>query len=142
MTSDGRFTGDPSAVSARMRLIHSTNTRPELKVFDLLTRADIAHQRHPRVMGIRVDAVIEPAVVLFVDSPFWHLRDPGTLRRMSEKWQRRLILNRRRDRRQVQVLRAAGYVVVRLWSDEIDEARLIGRVRRAVARATTLQSRS
>jgi DNA mismatch endonuclease Vsr len=135
---DGRFTGAPDEVSARMRMIKSKGTKPELAFFAILADAEISYQAHVKVAGVVVDASIDNRVVVFVDSPFWHLRDSSELDRLSELWRSRLVANRRRDRRQVRHLRMKGYTVVRLWTDEL----LASKVRRRVRSARTKAARA
>jgi G:T-mismatch repair DNA endonuclease (very short patch repair protein) len=69
-----------------------------------------------------------------VDSPFWHLRDDSELERLSEHWRGRLLANRARDARQNAVLRRAGFPVVRVWTDEVQDPLTLKRVRRALRR--------
>jgi len=126
-----RFTSDPEEVSARMRRIHGKNTQPELALFEILDFSELPYLRHPRVQGVSVDAQVESSILVFVDSPFWHLRDSAELNRLSLYWQRRLIANRRRDRRQTRMLRASGYTVVRVWADQVQSDYVLRRMRRA-----------
>jgi len=121
-----------------MATIRSKNTRPERRVFAVLTEAGINFQTHVRVTGTTVDALVEERVALFVDSPFWHLRDPADLCRLNEEWQTKLLANRRRDRCDTRLLREAGYTVVRIWSDELEPHRVLWRIRAACTRAKRL----
>jgi DNA mismatch endonuclease (patch repair protein) len=129
----GRFTGDPASVSARMRLIRSTGTKPELALFSLLSEAGIRYQPYVKVDGITVDALVKRRVVIFVDSPFWHLRNSRDLSRLSTYWQARLLKNKRRDREQVRRLRRDDYIVVRLWADQLDRQRVLRRLTLAIS---------
>lgn len=130
-----RFSSDPIEVSKRMQLIRSKNTKPEICLFSILTRAGLKFKRHLRVEDITVDALVDKRVVVFVDSPFWHLRDRKELARMSRYWQRRLERNWARDRRQERHLRKRGYSVVRLWADRLDKAQILCRIEAARLRA-------
>lgn len=134
-SKSGRFTSEPSAVSARMRLIRSKGTKPELQLYAALARAGLPYQTHVRVLGVEVDALVEGRLALFVDLPFWHLRERSTLGRLNPYWCTRLITNKQRDRRQTRALRGGGYAVLRFWSDEFDERRAVARVARML-RAT------
>lgn len=129
------FTSDPAEVSARMRLIRGKDTKPELALFNVLTEAGIEFQAHQRVAGVSVDAVVQGTVLVFVDSPFWHLRDVRELDRLSPYWQARLLRNRKRDRRQVRHLRTQGYTVIRFWADQIEPGYVTRRVRSGCTRA-------
>jgi DNA mismatch endonuclease (patch repair protein) len=86
-----------------------------------------------RVSGVNVDVVIG-GVLVFVDSPFWHLRDAAILDRLAPRWQEKLLRNRARDRKQTRQLRKQGFTVVRIWADELDGEVVARRVRRAMAR--------
>ena len=119
-----------------MKLIRGRNTKPELAAFELLIRAGLRISPHERVCGITVDALVEDRVVVFVDSPFWHLRDPEELKRLSPHWQDRLRKNKARDRRQTRLLRQAGYSVVRIWADQVSlEGEVVRRVGRVLSRS-------
>jgi DNA mismatch endonuclease (patch repair protein) len=130
-----RFSSDPSEVSKRMRLIRSKNTKPEMCLFSILRRAGVKFKRHAKVGDVTVDALVGKRVVVFVDSPFWHLRDRKELARMSRHWQQRLERNWARDRRQERRLRRRGYSVVRLWADRLDNPQVLRRIEAAWLRA-------
>lgn len=130
-----RFSNDPTEVSARMRLIRSKDTKPELRLFSILTEAGVHFLRHVKVGNIVVDALAYKRLVIFVDSPFWHLRDINVLQRLSRYWQQRLSRNRARDRRQERRLRRMGYSVVRFWTDSLDSLRVLGRIKNVQRRA-------
>jgi DNA mismatch endonuclease (patch repair protein) len=132
--TDGRFTGDPIEVSARMRRIRARGTKPEMKMSEVLARRGLHFEQHVRVSGINVDFLVEDRLALFVDSPYWHLRDTVTLQRLSPYWQERLLTNRRRDRKQTTILRAGGFSVLRIWADEIDAEKIGIRVDRCLTR--------
>ncbi|MGA2882491.1 MAG: DUF559 domain-containing protein [Bryobacteraceae bacterium] len=124
------FTSDPAEVSARMRLIRGKNTKPELSLFSILRAAAIPFEPHARLGRMEADARINNFVLVFIDSPFWHLRDDEQLERLSPYWKARLLRNRRRDERQRRQLRKKGFSVLRFWADEINERRVLSRIRR------------
>lgn len=130
-----RFTSEPSEVSARMRLIRSKNTKPEVQLFSILSDAHIKFTAHVRLGNVSADAFLHRGVAIFVDSPFWHLRDKRELKRLSLYWRNRLIKNWTRDRRQERLLRRRGYCVIRFWADRLDVGRVLSRVRAAQDRA-------
>ena len=129
-----RFSNVRDEVSARMRLIKAKNTRPELQLFSILAAANLHFERHAVVDGVRVDALVDDRIAVFVDSPFWHLRDLELLDRLSEYWRSRLLTNRHRDKSQTRRLRAHGYSVVRFWADELEERKVLQRLRLAQRR--------
>lgn len=126
------FTSDPSEVSARMRLIRGKNTRAELALFSILSEAGIPFDPHVRIGRMQADARVYENLLLFVDSPFWHLRDRDELSRLSSYWRQRLLRNRRRDERQRRILRRLGFSVVRFWADEVSRPRVLCRIERVL----------
>jgi DNA mismatch endonuclease (patch repair protein) len=124
------FTSDPSEVSARMRLIRGRNTKPELALFSILKAAEMPFESHVRIGRVEADAMVSNAVLVFVDSPFWHLREARELKRLSPHWRERLLRNKRRDDRQRRQLRKLGYSVVRLWADQIKKDIVLSRINR------------
>jgi len=135
-----------AATSRRMRATGSRDTRPELA---------LRRELHRRGRRFRVDAplpaplqrrradVLFPRrrVAVFVDGCFWHGcpehgRKPST---NSVYWAEKLARNRTRDRRNGDVLAAAGWLVLRYWehvdveaaSEEVVEAVLGRRAERA-----------
>jgi len=136
-----RFTNDPAEVSSRMRLIRSRGTKPELVLFSILSTGHFKYKPHFLVAGVRVDAVIGKSLLVFVDSPFWHLRDMCELNRLSPYWRRRLLQNRRRDRRQERKLRALGFSILRFWTDDMEPDRVLRRVRVAYAKVKARRSK-
>lgn len=130
-----RFSSDPSEVSARMRLIRSKDTKPEMLLFSILKGAGMKLKRHAKVQSITVDVLVDRKIVVFVDSPFWHVRCAKELKRMSTYWQQKLMRNWARDRRQERHLRRKGYCVLRLWADRLDPVHVLRRIEAARLRA-------
>jgi DNA mismatch endonuclease (patch repair protein) len=124
------FTNDPSEVSARMKLIRGRNTKPELALFSILRTAEIPFRSHVRIGRVEADAMLSNDVLVFVDSPFWHLRKATDLKRLSLHWRERLLRNKRRDDRQRRHLRKLGYSVIRLWADQIKTENVLSRINR------------
>jgi DNA mismatch endonuclease (patch repair protein) len=126
------FTSDPAEVSNRMRLIRGRNTKPEVALFSILHAAAIPFETHPRIGRMEADAIINGRLLIFVDSPFWHLRDERLLGRLSPHWKARLVRNKQRDARQRRHLRKLGFSVIRIWADEVEERRVLSRIRRVL----------
>lgn len=61
-------------------------------------------------------------MAVFVDGCFWHGHDCGkniTPRRNAEAWKRKILGNRRRDRRVDRQLRELGWSVVRIFECQL-----------------------
>lgn len=113
-----------------MRLIRGKNTKPELALFSILRSAGVPFKPHVRIRRMEVDAMVENHTLVFVDSPFWHLRAKSELKRLSSYWRQRLLRNKLRDDRQRRRLRKLGFSVVRLWADQIKENLVLSRIKR------------
>jgi DNA mismatch endonuclease, patch repair protein len=114
------------------------DTRPEIRLRSALHRAGLRFRKDRPVVvsGVRVraDVVFAAArVAVFSDGCFWHsCPDHGTLPRRNEGyWLPKLAGNLERDRRTDAALRAAGWVVVRVWEHEPPEEAAL-RVAKAV----------
>jgi DNA mismatch endonuclease (patch repair protein) len=116
-----------------MSRIRKKGSRAEQEAFSILAEAGLAFTPYAKVEGVEVDVLVEPRVCVFVDSPFWHWREDYSIPKVRrDYWEPKLRRNRERDRQQNRKLRAAGYSVVRAWSDRLDG--LLPRVRRAQLR--------
>jgi len=74
-------------------------------------------------------------LAVFLDSCFWH-GCPKHLRRPASNidyWERKIAINKERDRRQTRELRKSGWRVLRLWEHELkDPARIVRKLRKAI----------
>lgn len=114
---------DKAARSHLMSRIRSANTGLEERFTRLLRRAKIkGYARSPNGIIGRPDFVFRRhRLAVFLDSCFWHgcprhLRMPRS--RLSY-WNKKIALNRRRDRRQSRQLRDLGWCVIRVWEHEL-----------------------
>lgn len=113
----------PSPVRSRnMAAVKRANTKPEVALRQALHRAGF---RFRKDYPIRADSVLvrpdiaftRRRVAVFVDGCFWHKcpahgQIPAT---NTSFWAAKLAANVDRDRRQDQLLAAAGWRVVRIW---------------------------
>jgi DNA mismatch endonuclease (patch repair protein) len=105
----------PEKRSEIMRKIRSRDTRPELRVKELLDRLGVGYVYQARVLGWSVDFLVPSArLVVEYRSCFWHphgckySRVPKSRR---EYWVPKLERNLERDRRKDAELEHAGYRV-------------------------------
>jgi DNA mismatch endonuclease (patch repair protein) len=121
-----------------MAAVKRKDTRPELALRAALRAA--------RVTGYRVDYKRAPGrpdlaftrwrVAVFVDGAWWHGRpDRWHPDRSTEFWQLKIGRNMERDREVDAALEAGGWLVLRLWDDEVvkDPAHCVERVLDALA---------
>lgn len=111
----------PSARSAMMSKIRSSNTAPELTVRKLLFARGLRYQLHRKDLPGKPDLVFPrfKAVVL-IHGCFWHMHGNGCYlsKRPSsntEFWDTKLGKNKERDRRVVEQLLSMGWRVCTIW---------------------------
>ncbi|MPN31226.1 Very short patch repair protein [bioreactor metagenome] len=111
---------DPVTRSRIMASIRGKNTKPELKVRRGLHRLGVRFRLHRRDLPGCPDIVFPKyRTVLFVHGCFWHRHEacrfaytPSTNR---QEWIKKFDANVERDRRQVALLRQAGWRVFVIW---------------------------
>jgi DNA mismatch endonuclease (patch repair protein) len=122
----------PAERSARMALVRSRDTKPELRVRRYLHAAGLRYRLHQRIAGARPDLVF-PArrTVVFVHGCIWHRHpDPTcpltrTPKSRVDFWTQKFAENVARDQRQRAQLAEAGWRVLTIWECETtDPARL------------------
>ena len=115
----------PAQRSARMALIRSRDTQPELRVRRFLHAAGLRYRPHQRILNTRPDLVFAGRrTVVFVHGCIWH-RHPGpacpltrTPKSRVEFWTAKFAENVARDARQRATLEAAGWRVLTIWECE------------------------
>lgn len=127
----------PDERSARMSRVRGKDTRPELLLRRGLVRAGLVGYRlHDGRFPGRPDVAYSRwKVAVFVDGAWWHGRpDRFHPERSSDFWRKKIEGNMARDLRVDRDLSAAGWVVVRLWDDEVarDVAACVQRVAQAL----------
>lgn len=123
----GTHTGDimsPETRSAVMSRIQGKNTKPELALARGLRAAGLYFTCHPKDLPGRPDIVFRRLqVAVFVDGDFWHgWRFPLWEHKLSPKWREKITATRERDRRNFRRLRRDGWLVLRLWEHQIEQA--------------------
>lgn len=112
----------PVTRSALMARIKGRDTGPERAVAEALRAQEIDFETHARDLPGRPDFVLRSAkVAVFVDGCFWHgWRFPAWRNKLAVKWEEKIELNMRRDRRNHRRLRKMGWAVVRLWEHQVE----------------------
>ena len=124
-------------VRAVMRANRGRDTKPELALRSLLHRAGLRYRVDTQPLeGVRRRADIvfpRERIAVFVDGCFWH-GCPEHMRaskKNAESWRTKLEGNRARDAETNELLRTAGWTVIRVWEHE-NPAEAAGRITRAV----------
>jgi len=115
---------DPLTPEQRTRAMKRVKLKDgslEKLVQDELRAAGLRFRRHDRALPGCPDIVFsKERVAIFVDGDFWHgWRLPTWEHKLSKFWRDKIRTNRARDQRNFRRLRAAGWVVVRIWQHEI-----------------------
>jgi DNA mismatch endonuclease, patch repair protein len=129
----------PGERSARMSLVRSARTKPEIRFREVIRRIVGRHRRieycSRRLPG-RPDAVIPGlGVAIFVHGCFWH-RCPAharTPKSRVEFWSAKLDANARRDSATARALRRLGWSVWTIWEHDLTASRL-GRTTALISR--------
>ena len=109
----------PKQRSYNMSSIRSTKNRSTEEVFARLLRDThiTGWRRHQRLPGKPDFTFQSQKLAVFIDGCFWH-GCPKCYRLPEDNriyWTTKLQLNRRRDKRNVRKLNAAGWKVIRVW---------------------------
>jgi DNA mismatch endonuclease, patch repair protein len=126
----------PQERSARMALVHGSDTKLEITVRKLLFSMGYRYRLHDRMLPGKPDIVLPSRrKIVFVHGCFWHRHDDCALARMPKSrqafWAAKLEGNRLRDGRVKSALRRAGWSVATVWECQLnDMARLEKRLRR------------
>ena len=108
--------------------------------------SDSPHSGEGGAFRVRPDFVFPKLrLAVFVDGCFWHCCPMHATkpRHNATFWRRKLATNKARDRLVTRTLRSANWRVLRLWEHELArkrEARLLRRIRRALARACSART--
>lgn len=102
------------------------NRTTEIRLATLLRTSRLTGwRRHLPLPGRPDFAWPDERIALFVDGCFWH--GHACARNLSPKtnsaeWRRKILGNRRRDRRNSRKLRAYGWRVIRIWECQLSKA--------------------
>ena len=116
----------PEKRSAIMRSIRAKNTKPELRVRQMLHRSGYRFRIHaPKLPGKPDLAFTKRKKVVFVHGCFWHqhpdseCRDAKRPTSNSDYWLPKLKRTQERDQKHQEALRRAGWDVLVLWECEL-----------------------
>ena len=121
-------------VSARMKLVKTKSTKPEIETSRVLRKLRVRFRRNVRSLPGTPDFVLpDHNVAVFVHGCFWHgcPRCFRGTKRNAAWWREKVTRNRQRDHRKARQLRSLGYRVIQLWEHDPAE-----RVARRISTAT------
>jgi DNA mismatch endonuclease (patch repair protein) len=112
--------------SYNMSMIRSRNTRPEMLLRSTLWSRGHRYRLHCKNVYGKPDIVFrKKRVAIFLDSAFWHGRDyektVSRIKTNKEYWENKIKRNMERDRTVTDVLQNLGWVVMRIWDDDLKD---------------------
>src|SRR5262249_16609438 len=109
-----------------MSRIRGKNTRPEIALRKALFARGFRYRLHCREIPGRPDLVFpRRRAVIFVNGCFWHGHNCPLFKWPTENsafWRRKILGNRKRDRRVRKLLSVAGWRVMTVWECAIRKA--------------------
>lgn len=119
----------PQNRSENMRRIKSKDTKPELKVRQLVHKLGYRYRLHGSALPGKPDLVfLRRRKAIFVHGCFWHQHDNAACldsrrpKSNSEYWDAKLSRNVKRDRECVKKLDEMGWSTLTLWSCELNDS--------------------
>ena len=145
MTTDAAEAGprtdtlSPEERSARMALVRSRATKPELRVRRFLHAAGLRYRLHQRVLNARPVLVFTARqTAVFVHGCIWHRHPdpacplPRTPKSRIDFWITMFAENVARDARQQAALRAEGWRALVIWECETNDVSRLEALTRAI----------
>ena len=122
----------PQQRSYNMSRIRGSNTRPELRVRQIVHRLGYRYRLHKKELPGKPDVVlVRYRKIINIHGCFFHMHDckygsvaPAT---NQEFWQMKRLSNVTRDRKNLSDLRRAGWRVLVVWECETRDARRLER---------------
>ena len=113
-----------------MRSVRKKNTAPELVVRRFLHRKGLRFRVNVTGLPGTPDIVLPKwAAVVFVHGCFWHGHSCShgrvVARHNAEFWAAKIAVNRVRDAQKTRALRRSGWLVLRVWECQCDNARAL-----------------
>ena len=122
--------------SANMRAVRSQDTKPEIRVRQIVHRLGYRFRLHRRDLPGKPDlAFPSRKMAIFVHGCFWHqhkgCRRGSMPQTNTEFWRSKLERNVFRDSKQLENLKTNGWRSLVIWECETkDEKRVVARIRR------------
>jgi DNA mismatch endonuclease (patch repair protein) len=110
-----------------MSKILSCNTGPEQRVRRILSDMGYRYRLHVKELPGKPDIVLRKyGVVILVNGCFWHLHNgciDGRIPKIRTRyWKNKLFKNKKRDMKNIKMLKRMGWKVVRIWECEVEKS--------------------
>ena len=115
----------PSQRHKNMSAIHSTATKPEIRVRKWLWQRGFRYRLNVKSVPGKPDVVLRKyRTAVFVNGCFWHGHENckkfSVPKTNTEFWSEKISRNRRRDAKNQEILTANGWQVIVIWECELD----------------------
>ncbi|HJW92007.1 MAG TPA: DNA mismatch endonuclease Vsr [Thermoanaerobaculia bacterium] len=125
----------PAQRRKNMQRIRSKDTKPELRIRQLVHSLGYRFRLHRRVLPGSPDLVFASRQkVIFVHGCYWHMHScrfgrvvPAT---NAKFWQEKRDGNKKRDERKHRALRSLGWSILVVWECQLKDGKLTDRIRR------------
>ncbi len=127
----------PEGRSYNMSQIHSTETKPEIKVRKHLFSKGFRYRKNDARLPGKPDVYLPKyKAVVFVNGCFWHQHDgcrhSALPKSNLDYWQKKISDNVERDRKNYALLEKMGYRVIIIWECELKKESLDATMARLV----------
>jgi DNA mismatch endonuclease, patch repair protein len=127
---------DRSRIMSRIR--SQGNAATELRFIEIARKYKVVGWRRGSNLPGKPDFIFpRERIAVFVDGDFWHgnPRKFRLPRSNVDYWAKKILANKRRDRRISRLLRSLGWSVLRFWQTSLrDEEAIVARLRRFLAK--------
>ena len=125
----------PEQRHRNMAAIHSSSTKPELKLRQALWRLGFRYRVNDKKLPGKPDIVLlKYRTVIFVHGCFWHghkdCKNANTPKSNTEFWTAKITRNQQRDQEVWRQLEAKGWYVIVVWECQLKKAVLEETIRR------------
>lgn len=122
----------PQERSARMRLVKSCDTKPELKLQQVVRDLGYRHRKSQTTVIGKPDMVFATRRrAIFIHGCFWHRHDCQSGRRIPKSrvkfWAAKFERNVQRDKYVIKQLRSGGWHALVIWECELKDCNKVGR---------------
>lgn len=114
----------PEKRSYNMSRIRGKDTKPEEKVRKYLFSKGFRYRKNVSVLPGKPDIVLPKyRICIFVNGCFWHMHEGCKYfiwpKNNAEFWKNKILANKERDKKVVEILEQAGWRVITIWECEL-----------------------
>ena len=105
-----------------MSRIRSRNTKIDLRMKRILSKANMGFEMYPKMFGSPDFIIKRKKIAIFCDGDFWHGYMYHEKKKPAKKfWRDKIEGNMSRDKKVSRKLRSGGWSVLRFWEHDIEK---------------------